>query len=478
MTFLAATLLHAATFVSVQVGSFSEEPRAISTVEELRRAGYDAYFLRAPSVEEGQSTYKVRVGSFRDKVQARAVAEKLKARGGDYAGAFPADTDLQETVHLSNDIVTLIGGLGTVNPGRVKRDGPGRRLSDYVQNYLVLYLVAGGFDPGTKLSDLAVWDTNPDNEPEVFAVLDSSRAFALFWERAQSRYTLAELASGTKIEIADAFDLTAGPEKFIAIRYERGGDLYSEKGYHLYRWDQPNGTYVTVGTIPLEITDKGIEGAAGLSLTRVLDVTDVDLDRDREIVAHCSVNGGKSHVDVWDWNGKGLIDRVHSVRWFEDVLAVTPGATLAGEGLFGLGVERGLADDLSGALEVFQLLVSKYPTLPVAARAQQAIQQIGKRQRTAEALSLTALDELKAGAHELAAADLSEAARQDPGDPHIHYSLAIARVRTGDTLGALRALSRAIELDRNDAFQMREKARVDSDLSALRTLPEFKEILQ
>lgn len=477
-TILAATLLHAATFVSVQVGSFSEEPRAISTVEELRRAGYDAYFLRAPSVEEGQSTYKVRVGKFPDKVQARMVAEKLKARGGDYAGAFPAETDLQETVHLSHDIVTLVGALGTVNPGRVKREGTGRRLAEYVQNYLVLYLVAGGFDPGTKLSDLAVWDTNPDNEPEVFAVLDAKRAFALFWERAQSRYALAELASGERIEMAQAFDLTAGPEKFIAVRYERGGDLYEEKGYSVYRWDQPNGTFAAVGTIPLEVMDKGIEGSSALSWKRVLDVTNVDLDRDREIVAHCTVEGGKSHVDVWDWDGKGLLSRVSSVGWFEEVLSATPGSTLAGEGLFGLGVERGLADDLDGALDVFQLLVSKYPSLQVAARAQQAIQQLGRRQRIADVLGQTGFEELKAGAHELAAADLAEAAQQDPGNPRVHYSLAVARVRTGDTLGALRALSRAIELDPDDAMQMREKARVDSELSSLRTLPEFKEILQ
>lgn len=475
MMMLAAPMIFAASFVSVQVGSFSEESRAVAVVEELRRGGYDSYFLRANSVEEGASTYKVRVGKFADKVQARAVAEKLKARGEDFKGAYPAETDRIETQNLSADLVALVGQLKTVNPGRVKREGAGKRLADYAQNYLVLYLLDAGRDPGTKLTDLAVWDTNPDNQPEIFAVLDGSRAFALFWEKTQSRYQLAELASGGKISMGESFDLTPGPEKFIAVHYERGGDLYLEKGYHLYRWAQGQATYEQVGTIPLEISDRGIEGAASVSIVRTVAVDDVDLDRDREIVATCSVSGGKSHMDVWDWDGK-TISRVRDPAWFEKVLAGAPGSDKAAEGLFGLGIERGLGDDLAGAQEVFQLLVSTYPTFEVAKRAQTAITELGKRQRTAEALNQTGFEELKAGAPELAAADLAEAAQQNPGDPRIHYSLAVARVQTGDTLGALRALSRAVELDKDDA--LKDKARSDKDLETLRQLPEFKEILQ
>ena len=471
----AAPLIFAASFVSVQVGSFSEETRAVAVVEELRRAGYDAYFLRANSVEEGASTYKVRVGKFADKVQGRATAEKLKARGDDYKGAYAAETDRIETQNLSADLIGLVGQMKTVNPGRVTRDsGAGERLADYVHNYLVLYLLDAGRDPGAKLSDLAVWDTNPDNEPEIFAVLDGSRAFALFWEKTQSRYQLAELASGGKIEMGAALDLTPGPEKFVAVRYERGGDLYEEKGYQLYRWQQSQTTYEQVGTIPLEIKDRGIEGAASVSLMRSVDVDTLDLDPDREVIVTCTV-AGKSHVDVWDWDGKTL-SRVRDIAWFEKILAAKPNSDRAAEGLFGLGIERGLADDIGGAQEVFQLLVSTYPTFGVAARAQTAITELGRRQRLADALNQTGFEELKAGAPELAAADLAEAALQNPGDPRIHYSLAVARVQTGDTLGALRALSRAVELAPDDAF--RDKARTDADLSPLRELPEFKEILQ
>lgn len=467
-------LIFAASFVSVQVGSFSEETRAVAVVEELRRAGYDAYFLRAASPEEGASTYKVRVGKFADKTQGRAVAEKLKARGDEYKGAYPAETDRVETQNLSADLVALVGELKTVNPGRVKREGPGKRLSDYVTNYLTLYLLDAGANPGAKLSDLAVWDTNPDNEPEIFAVIDGARAYALFWEKTQSRYQLAELATGAKISMADSFDLTPGPEKFVAVKYERGGDLYAESGYHLYRWAQGQSTYEQVGSIPVEITDRGIEGASSVSISRTVDVENVDLDRDREIVVTCTVSG-KSHLDVWDWDGKS-IGRVRETAWFEKVLEGSPSSDRAAEGLFGLGIERGLGDDLSGAQEVFQLLVSKYPTFSVAARAQTAIAELGKRQRAADTLNQTGFEELKAGAPELAAADLAEAALHDPGDPRIHYSLAVARVQTGDTLGALRALSRAVELDRDDS--LKEKARVDGDLSPLRQLPEFKEIVQ
>lgn len=470
----AAPLLLAASFVSVQVGSFSEEARAVGVVEELRRAGYDAYFLRANSMEDGASTYKVRVGKFADKVQGRATSDKLKARGEDYKGAYVAETDRIETQNLSADLVGLVGELKTVNPGRVKKEGAGERLSDYVHNYLVLYLLDAGADPGAKLTDLAVWDTNPDNEPEIFAVIDDARAFALFWEKSQSRYQLAELASGGKISIGASLDLTPGPEKFVAIAYSRGGDLYSESGYHLYRWAQGQATYAQVGTIPLEIKDRGIEGAASVSLARTIDVDTIDLDPDREIVVTCTLSG-KSHTDIWDWDGKTLA-RVRDPDWFEKILAKKPNSDRAAEGLFGLGIERGLSDDIGGAQEIFQLLVSTYPTFPVAARAQTAIAELGRRQRLAEALNQTGFEELKAGAPELAAADLAEAALQNPGDPRIHYSLAVARVQTGDTLGALRALSRAVELSPDDA--VRDKARGDADLTPLRELPEFKEILQ
>lgn len=475
MSLFAATLL-SASFVSVQVGSFSEEPRALSVIDELRRNGHDAYFLRVPSIEDGVSTYKVRVGKYEDNTKARGDQEKIKKLG--FAGAFLTQTDRAETQHLSSDIVQLVIALGKVNPGVVKPedgDGLGKRLTDYTRNYLVLYLLDAGFDPGARVTEVAVWDTNPDNQPEIFAVVDGTRAWALFWQKAQSRYALAEMEKAQKVSIGTVWDLAPGPEKFIAIQYERGGDLYLENGYGIYRWDQANQTYAMVGRLPLQITDKGLDGGIAEPQKRTVEVKDVDTDRDRELLVTHTV-GSRSHVDVWDW-ANGRLDRVDRSEWFEKVLAAHANDGDAADGLFGLGIDRGLADDLKGAQQVFQLLVSKYPTFPVAARAQEAIQQIGERQKQAEALNQTGFDEIKAGAPDLAAQDLTAAVSLDPGNARIHYNLAVARTAAGDTLGALRALSRAVELDKADTLKIREKARTDSDLAALRALPEFKEIV-
>ena len=61
-------------------------------------------------------------------------------------------------------------------------------------------------------------------------MLDEREAYALYWVKTQSRYELqsllADVHRGSKISIGEAFDLAAGPEKFIALRYEKGGDLY------------------------------------------------------------------------------------------------------------------------------------------------------------------------------------------------------------------------------------------------------------
>ena len=477
MITLAAALLLSASFISVQVGSFSEEQRALSVIDDLRTNGYDAYFLRAPSLEEGVSTYKVRVGKYEDSTKARADADKIRKLG--FSGAFPTPTDRAETQNLSSDIVQLVIALGKVNPGAIKPedgDGLGKRLADYTRNYLVLYLLDAGFDPGARVTDLAVWDTNPDNQPEIFAVVDGTRAWALFWQKAQSRYALAEMEKGQKVSIGTVWDLAPGPEKFIAIQYERGGDLYLERGYGIYRWDQANQTYAQVGRLPLEITDKGVDGGIAEPHKRSVDVKDVDTDRDRELLVTHTV-GSRSHVDVWDW-ANGRLDRVDRSEWFEKVLASRGSDTDAADGLFGLGIDRGLADDLKGAQQVFQLLVSKYPSFAVAARAQEAIQQIGDRQRQAEALNQTGFDEIKAGAPDLAAQDLTAAAALDPGNPRIHYNLAVARNASGDTLGALRALARAVELDKAGTLEIRKKAKADPALGTLHALRQFEEIVQ
>ncbi len=474
---LLALSLLGASFVSVQVGSFSEETRAVHVVEDLRRRDFDAYFLRVPAVDGGESTYKVRVGKFADTGVARATAERIRQLG--YDGAFPATTDLVETQGLSADLTALIGELGSVNPGKVPPKGIGRRLRTYALDYLTLFLLAAGDKPGKAITDLAVWDANPDNQPEIVAVLDGTRAYALFWVRTQSRYNLAELHEGPKTSIGELFDLQPGPEKFIAVRYEKGGDLYLEKGYEIFRWDSSRGTFGAVGTLPLEIVDKGLEPGAGVSRKRRVEVGKVDLDADREILVWDSVDGGasKEHLDVWDWDGRRL-DRVRKPSWFEKILEADPNSQLAASGLFGVGVEFGLEDDLEEAQKVFQTLVTRFPAFDESKRAQAAIQQIGERRDRATVYNETGFDEVRAGATRLATQDLREAVRLDPGSAAAHYNLAVARLADGDRLGSLRALKRAVELDPDDLLKMRDKAKGDADLAPLRELPEFKEILQ
>lgn len=473
------TLVFGASFVSVQVGSFSEETRAVTVVEELRGDGLDAYFLRVPSAEGDGSTYKVRVGKFKDATAARATAEKIKGLG--YPGAFPQPTDLAETQGLSADLTHLVGALGSVNPGRISPEGDGRRLLVYVQDYLTLFLLAADGDPGKRVSDLAVWDTNPDNQPEIFAVVDGTRAYALFWVKTESRYALTELHQGPKLSLSDVFDLTPGPEKFVALRYELGGDLYKESGLRLYRWVQADGNFTEVGRIPLEVADRGEEPGRGMSRRRTVEAADLDADRDRELLVKCSVDVGaksdKEHVDVWDWNGS-RIERVTKQEWFEKVLSARPDDATAADGLFGLGIERGLEGDLEGAQKVFQALVSNHPQFEVSKRALTAIKQIGERRERAQVLNQTGFDEIRAGAPDLAEQDLEAALELDPGNVAAHYNLAVARTAQGDSAGALRALKRALEIDRDDVMKIREKARADGDLAALRDHPQFKEVLR
>ena len=477
MIFFGVTLL-AASFVSVQVGSYSEEARATHVVEDLRDKGLDAYFLRVPSLEGGESTYKVRVGRFADNGAAHATSEKIKGLG--FPGAFAAPTDLAETQGLSADIVALVGAFGAVNPGRIPSETTGKRLSLYVENYVTLFLLADPKQqPGKKLTDLAVWDANPDNQPELFAVVDASRAYALFWQKTQSRFELQELLRGTKVTVGEMLDLAPGPEKFIAIRYEQGGDLYLEKGYHFYRWDQPHESFAEVGRMALDVVDRGEEPGTGTSRKRViLEKKSIDADPDREVLVEDTIEGAsKPHLDVWDWHG-GRLERVEDPEFFEKLLAANPSSSAAAAGLFGVGIEMGLGQDLEGSEKVFQFLVTKYPGFEESRRAAQAIKQIGERREKSQIMNQTGFDEVRAGAPELGEQDLRAAVVLDPGNSAAWYNLAVARTALSDALGALRALRRALDLDENGTAKLREKAKGDAELAPLREMPEFKEMVQ
>src|SRR5690348_12797836 len=96
-------------FISVQVGAYSDEARAIHQCQDLRKAGFDAYFLRYDSPESGSATYKVRVGRFPNDAAAKTAVAKLATKGAKDAAVV--QTDLAETQTLSDDLQKLIAAL-------------------------------------------------------------------------------------------------------------------------------------------------------------------------------------------------------------------------------------------------------------------------------------------------------------------------------------------------------------------------------
>lgn len=69
---------------------------------------------------------------------------------------------------------------------------------------------------------------------------------------------------------------------------------------------------------------------------------------------------------------------------------------------------------------------------------------------------------------------MEKAAAIDPNYPEVIYDLAVIRLSAGDETGALEALDEAVKL--ND--KLKNQARVDDDLSGLRDLEKFKEIVR
>ncbi len=64
-------------FYTLQVGSFVEMESAQKLVRKLTGKGYPAYLINT-TVADGETRYRVRVGSFVDKVKAKSVAEQLE----------------------------------------------------------------------------------------------------------------------------------------------------------------------------------------------------------------------------------------------------------------------------------------------------------------------------------------------------------------------------------------------------------------
>ena len=473
------------TFLTVQVGAYSDEARAIHQCQDLRKAGFDAYFLRYDSPESGSATYKVRVGRYPNDGAARAAIAKLATKG--VKDAQPAQTDLAETQTLSDDLQKLIAALPQSNPGRVENKKETARVWAYAEDYLALYLAADEeHHPGRTLTDLEIADTNPDPESELFAILDGRYGYALFWVKDQSRYELALMGDYGKATVGPIWDLIPGPERFVTIRYENGGDLYRESGYAIYRWAQDDHSYALVGKIPLKIDDGGEEPRAGLVRTRTeptVESLDGDATHRELVIAEDSIgsNGALKvfdHADVWMWNGK-TIDRVDDPAWFENIIANAPGEVPAKvpAALFGVGVERALAGNLNGAIVVFQQIESS-GTGEEKARAAEARKRVESMAAESKLLADTGARELDGNASDLAADDLEKASLLDPGNAQALYDLAVARVKSGDTLGALRALRRAIDLDATEGGKLRDRAKEDPAFAPLTDDPTFHEILR
>ncbi len=62
---------------SVQVAAFKTQGQAVSLHKQLREAGFDAYI--APAVaSDGQTNYRVRVGTFKSKTEAQRMVERVR----------------------------------------------------------------------------------------------------------------------------------------------------------------------------------------------------------------------------------------------------------------------------------------------------------------------------------------------------------------------------------------------------------------
>jgi hypothetical protein len=72
---------------SVQAGAFKTRAQADGLEKQLRQAGFDAYVTQA-SGEDGQTRFRVRVGTFKNKTEAQRMADRMRAERS--AAAFVA----------------------------------------------------------------------------------------------------------------------------------------------------------------------------------------------------------------------------------------------------------------------------------------------------------------------------------------------------------------------------------------------------
>ena len=129
----------------------------------------------------------------------------------------------------------------------------------------------------------------------------------------------------------------------------------------------------------------------------------------------------------------------------------------------------------------FRTLIEKYPSVSeVAARARTYLAVSEARLRTdltpprdADSLYDRGVIELNRGDYVAAQELFERALKREPEAAHIHYGLAATRARLGAIDTALRSLRKALDLQP----KLRIRAQRDLDLNALRSDPEFDQIV-
>jgi tetratricopeptide (TPR) repeat protein len=129
----------------------------------------------------------------------------------------------------------------------------------------------------------------------------------------------------------------------------------------------------------------------------------------------------------------------------------------------------------------FRGLVEKYPSVSeVTARARTYLAVAEARLRTelslprdADSLYDRGVIELNRGDYVAAQELFERALRREPEAAHIHYGLAATRARLGAIDTALKSLERALDLQPN----LRIRAQRDQDLNALRSDPDFEQLI-
>src|SRR5436190_13472077 len=133
------------------------------------------------------------------------------------------------------------------------------------------------------------------------------------------------------------------------------------------------------------------------------------------------------------------------------------------------------------ARSMFRSLVDKYSTVSeVTARARTYLAVADARLRTEMALPRDAdslydrgVIELNRGEYVAAQELFERALKREPEAAHVHYGLAASRARLGAIDTALKSLQRALDLQPS----LRIRAQRDQDLNALRSDPEFEQLV-